>query len=257
MKTLKLIAISIILLCICYSCDKDEVEKEEAIIVETENKGIPKGPVATEGDSVVLDITVETFEDQMGSFWDNGIVEFNDKVWAIAGHNGYSENCTDAVWNSDDGVNWGSVAYNGFGARRAHATAVFGDKIWVIGGVNTDVDPWVEYDDVWSSTDGENWIRELEHAPFGHMFYPTLTVFNNKLFLIGRARSSTVSLWPMQVWSSTDGTTWTLEVSNPFPEREGHKTLVFQNQLFVIGGTAAGIDYADIWTSKMGIVGHN
>ncbi|MFC4097654.1 hypothetical protein [Euzebyella saccharophila] len=91
MKTLKLIAISIILLCICYSCDKDEVEKEEAIIVETENKGIPKGPAATEGDSVVLDITVETFEDQMGSFWDNGIVEFNDKVWAIAGHNGYSK----------------------------------------------------------------------------------------------------------------------------------------------------------------------
>ncbi|SIT12701.1 Kelch motif-containing protein [Zobellia uliginosa] len=243
MKIIKYITICSLFLSFLSSCDKDLVG-EAKDLEEGPTKGLP------EGDSLRLEITTVTHEDQMGSFYDNGMVEFQGKIWSVGGYNSYSlPNCNSDIWSSDNGMNWRSVTSNQFGARRGHATAVFKDKIWVISGINTDASPYVEYDDIWSSTDGETWTQELEHAPFGHMFYPSLTVFHDKMFLIGANRTSSLKT---EVWSTTDGISWTLESSDPFPPREAHQTVVFNDKLYVIGGQAEGIAYNEIWESDNG-----
>ncbi|MDO6810863.1 hypothetical protein Q4603_19740 [Zobellia galactanivorans] len=241
MKIIKYITVCTLFLSFLSSCDKDLVG-EAKDLEEGPTKGLP------EDDSLRLEITTVTHEDQMGSFYDNGIVEFQGKIWSVAGYNSYSlPNCNSDIWSSDNGINWRSVTSNHFGARRGHATAVFKDKIWVISGINTDASPWVEYDDIWSSTDGEAWTQELEHAPFGHMFYPSLTVFHDKMFIIGTSSSD-----EMVVWSTADGISWNLEASSPFPKRESHQTVVFNDKMYVIGGQTAGHAYNDIWSSDDG-----
>lgn len=245
MKVLKYIMAYTVLIGIFCSCEKDLIgEVKDYDQKEKDTKGFPKD------DSYSLKINVETHEDQMGSFYDNKIVEFNGKIWSVGGYNSYSfPNCNSDVWNSDNGINWRSVTSNQFGARRGHATAVFNDRIWMVGGINTDTPIWVEYDDVWSSSDGETWTQQLEHAPFGHLFYPSLTVFNGKMFLIGVNRTSSLKA---EVWSTTDGTSWNLETSDPFPPREAHQTVVFNDKLYVIGGQGEGIAYNEIWESDNG-----
>ena len=65
------------------------------------------------------------------------------------------------VWESTDGENWSLVTDNApFGARAYHAAIVVNvsgtDTIFVIGGVKNGTE---YYDDIWKSTDGENWAE--------------------------------------------------------------------------------------------------
>ena len=54
---------------------------------------------------------------------------------------------------SDDAENWTTYKeYHKLGARMAHKTVTFNDKLWIVGGVDSSGSPKA---DVWSSEDGE------------------------------------------------------------------------------------------------------
>jgi hypothetical protein len=40
------------------------------------------------------------------------------------------------------------------------------------------------YNDVWSSADGSNWVRHIEHAPWCPRSYHDVAVFDNKLWVL-------------------------------------------------------------------------
>ena len=61
--------------------------------------------------------------------------------------------------------------------RDRHTTAVFNNKLWVIGGNLKN--------DVWCSSDGVNWIQATASAPWSGRGGHTTAVFNNKLWVIG------------------------------------------------------------------------
>jgi hypothetical protein len=79
----------------------------------------------------------------------------------------------------------------------------------------------------------------------------TSVVFSNRLWVIGgydRSRSRN------DVWSSTDGLTWTQATANaPWAERGGHTSVVFNNRLWVIGGYSGGSNRNDVWSSVDGV----
>ena len=56
-----------------------------------------------------------------------------------------------------------------YGSRAIYGSAVFHDRLFVIGGINPNPESQdfrVLYNDVWSSSDGSNWTKLTENAPF-------------------------------------------------------------------------------------------
>ena len=137
------------------------------------------------------------------------VVSFNDgngdKLWLIGGRNHSFKN---DVWSSSDGINWSQETANAaFSARRFHQAVSFndgnGDKLWLIGG-----DDGTFRNDVWSSSDGINWLQETAKTAFSGRFSHQVVSFNDgsgdKLWLIG---GDDISL-KNDVWSSSDGVEW-------------------------------------------------
>ena len=81
-------------------------------------------------------------------------------------------------------------------------------------------------------------------SAYGH----SSVVFNNKMWVIGGSGKN-------DVWSSTDGTTWTqVSTGAQFSPRSDYTSLVFDNKMWVIGGSDNGVWPAndDVWSSVDG-----
>ena len=211
------------------SCDSDDSESD-----------------MPDSEEIEVRLTEHTQEDQMGAFAENAMVEFMGKVWSVGGYNAY--NGTDRssdVWSSDNGVNWISVTSNQFDGRIGHTLTVYDGKMWLIGGVNNS---GIFLSDVWSSTDGQNWVLETDTPEYLDAAYHQVLVFNSKLYLIKDSSGGVVT-----VWSSVDGSTWIEETNNAFPSREKFEALVFNSEIYVLGGRNGSTNYNEIWKSSDGI----
>ena len=135
---------------------------------------------------------------------------------------------------------------NGWSARYSHASVVFDNKIWVLGGMSG-----LYFNDVWYSEDGATWTQVTTVAPmWSSRDRHTAVVFDNKIWILGGMRPST-SL--SDVWSSPDGITWTEETSSTgWGERSSHTSVVFDSKIWVLGGTT-GNYVSDVWSSPDGI----
>ena len=135
-----------------------------------------------------------------------------------------------------------------FDGRSEHATLLFDNRLWIIGGAAR-----FEFaDDIWSSTDGVNWIKETNNAGFISRGNHTSVVFNNKIWVIGGHGNSGELL--NDVWSSTDGINWVEENGDAaFPGRYNHTTVVYDNKMWLIGGQDFTYEFNDVWSSEDGI----
>ncbi|MCB0375581.1 MAG: hypothetical protein KDD04_06650, partial [Sinomicrobium sp.] len=181
---------------------------------------------------------------------------FEDKLWLIGGNEegGIYKN---DIWRYDEELEeWTEVTDPAAGApfspRYAHATVVFKNKLWVIGGRLGGTD---YANDVWCY-DGEleEWTEVTDPAtgaPFSGRYAHTTTVFDNKLWGIGGFDED----YKNDVWYSPDGITWT-EITDPatgapFPGRGSHAVAVFEDKLWLIGGYKGAQNYlGDIWVME-------
>ncbi|WP_026755626.1 kelch repeat-containing protein [Sediminibacter sp. Hel_I_10] len=195
--------------------------------------------------TLTLELTEHTQQDQIGDFAENAMVEFNGYVWSTGGYNAYSggERISE-VWRSANGIAWESVTYDQFEARSNHTLTVFDGKMWLIGGIDN-TNTFLE--DVWYSSDGETWVLATDSPAYLAASYHSVVVFNNRLYLIKDGVSATV------VWSSADGVLWEEETSNAFPSREDFEAVVFNNELYVLGGFHTSTKFNEIWKSSDGI----
>ena len=126
------------------------------------------------------------------------VVLFNNKLWLIGGNDGEFKN---DVWSSIDGVTWVQEAANAeFSPREGHQVINFKGKLWLIGGKTR---PTIHSgtSDIWSSTDGVHWVREVEDAVFSRRNYHQVVEFNDQLWLIGGYLDGST-------WVSDDGINW-------------------------------------------------
>ena len=104
------------------------------------------------------------------------------------------------MWSSVDGTNWTQVTASAtFPIRWGHSSVVFDNKIWVIGGRRTSSGAENRVNDMWSSSDGTNWV-ETTHTDFSARSAHSSVVFNNKIWVIGGHGNSGGGL--PDVWSS-------------------------------------------------------
>jgi hypothetical protein len=110
--------------------------------------------------------------------------------------------------------------------------------------------------DVWSSSDGAIWELAIEEAPFGKRNFHQAMAFKDKLWVIGGIDEDENgnAQFKNDVWSSTDGINWELEIENAlFSPRGFHKALIFDNKIWVIGGGGDTGSVNDIWYSEDGM----
>lgn len=96
-----------------------------------------------------------------------------------------------------------------------------------------------------------SWTEANSNVAFGGVYGHQIVDLNGVLYSIGGIKGITRV---NEVWSSTDGATWT-QVStggNIFSPRNGHQVVVFNNKIWVIGGFTDGGRSDEIWSSANG-----
>jgi hypothetical protein len=86
------------------------------------------------------------------------------------------------------GSQWASAkTVAAFSGRCAHTSVVYNNKMWVIGGGNSNSS---NLNDVWYSSDGVNWTEATGSAAFAVRNSHTSVVYNDQMWVIGGYNSS-------------------------------------------------------------------
>ena len=123
--------------------------------------------------------------------------------------------------------------------------------MWVIGG-GTYNSPRTFNNDVWSSADGKNWELVTEKAPWQARQYQSVTVFDNKIWVMGGYGDDYTNL--ADAWYSPDGKTWTQVQDVPWLGRHAGTAVVHDGSLWLVAGSNGGLIYSldDAWKLSYG-----
>ena len=173
-------------------------------------------------------------------------IVFNDTIYLLGGTDD-PYNCKCDVWRSDDGGGvWRQVvAYAPWPERWQHAACVHDGKMFILGG-------WGDsyLNDVWSSTNGVDWVLVCKQAPWKARMFLSAVSFNDAIYVIG-GHDGRQQL--RDVWASTDsGVTWT-QVCHvaPWDGRQGHACVLLDGFVYIMGGAGQGSTrFNDLWKSS-------
>lgn len=189
-----------------------------------------------------------------------GLLKFKDKYWMLGGWNPlkYDTLTTSEVLSSSDGASWTIETVAPWEARHVVGWVIFKDSIWVVGGDNI---RGHYINDIWNSADGVNWNKVLDSIPIPRRLLHMGVAFGDKMYVMGGEQvplfGTTDSTHFSDIWSSSDGRNWQLEVAKaPF----GGRGMIIGNlnmrdSLWIIGGGTylPRQYYSDIWNSADGV----
>ncbi len=95
------------------------------------------------------------------------------------------------------------------------------------------------------------WTQATAAAQWSGRNGHCVVVFNNKMWLLGGWQTATPT-YCTDVWSSSDGVTWTLETATAWPGRAQFAAVVYDNKIWVFGGWD-GTRRNDVWYSSDGV----
>jgi hypothetical protein len=148
------------------------------------------------------------------------------------------------------GRDWFEATANAdWGSRSEHASAVYNNKMWVMGGLTSVEDKR----DVWSSTDGVTWTQLtgstwVPRQKLGALFY------DNRLWVVAGCKDACANRF-RDVHYYTDGGSWVMAIDlADWTARADHTVLSFDNRMWVIGGQSSttGGYLNDVWHSTNG-----
>ena len=102
------------------------------------------------------------------------------------------------------------------------------------------------HNDVWCSSDGANWTRVLDRAPWAPRQWFIAQVYRNRIWIIG-GHDNVNSANLGDVWYTADGKTWHEFVSpTKFSPRHEPTCYVYNDSLWVVAGNAWPVQN-DVW----------
>jgi hypothetical protein len=140
-----------------------------------------------------------------------------------------------------------------FNSKDGSGLLSFQNKMWLLGGWDPPYNPPMNtHSEVWSSTDGANWIFETS-APWPARHCAAWLVSDSAMWVIGGDPQSGCLT---DVWKSTDGVNW-IQTSAAIPGftiRNNPNYSFANGNLYVFGGEqCSGNPLTDVWTSTDGI----
>jgi hypothetical protein len=176
----------------------------------------------------------------------HGVTVFNGKMWVIGGYDSHPRN--DVYW-STDGANWTEAVHSAPWSGRYYPGVVeFDGTLWVMGGIQSSC-----FNDAWYSTDGGSWIQAPDSGRWSSRTVHSTLVFDGKMWVMGGMPNPPWSNRLNDVWYSADGMGWTCATdSAEWLPRDGHRTFVYDNKLWVLGGdsTENSLTMSDVWYSS-------
>ena len=158
------------------------------------------------------------------------VVKHNSTIYVLGGIGINNSNFFNDVWSSTDGKNWMVVNISAsWTPRSGHQAVVHNGTIYVVGG-NDGVN---HINDVWSSVDGKSWMLVTTNADWPVRQLYQVVSFQGTMYMMGGVDGSFVT--KNDVWSSTDGKTWSPERNADWSARYGHKTVVHNDKIYVLG----------------------
>ena len=158
------------------------------------------------------------------------------------------------VWCTPDGVDWTRIVpRKPAWAPRAMtgASLVFQDKLWILGGGTYDTPDFPGrkyYNDVWCSSDGENWEEVTRAAPWEPREFHDVAVFDGRMWVMegfdGQNRND--------VWYSADGVNWVELPDTPWKPRHAASVFVYDDALWMVAGNNM---QSDVWKLVRGSSG--
>ena len=106
---------------------------------------------------------------------------------------------------------------------------------------------------------GANWTRATRSAAWSDRVLYSSVVYNDKIWVLGGADYDNYALndFKNDVWFSADGVTWTRATSSAaWSARALHSSVVYNNKLWVLGGTSSRYfsdATNDVWFSADGV----
>jgi len=206
-----------------------------------------------------------------GSFHYLAAAAYNNKLWVHGATLGSFNSFKLGAYSSTDGSAWTrlkAVDNNNDSIPHGESGSLiaFNNKLWLLGGHLPGVG--FSFDDVtnkvWSSTDGTAWTASAPASATDRWSKRERigsVVFNNKLWVVGGnaypafGNTNAPGTAYNDVWSSSDGTTWTQATANAaFVARTNPAVFVYNNKIWVAGGMDNGKNYLnDIWNSPDGV----
>jgi len=170
---------------------------------------------------------------------------FREKIWVMGGQTlpqfaPAKEIFYRDIWNTTDGAEWKQVTPKEpyWSARgMIGGNVVFKDRMWILGGgtYDTPATPTRKrYNDVWSSPDGENWTRHVEHAPWRPRQYHDVAVFDGRMWVLEGSYKSGGN--QNDAWYSTDGVNWDEVPESPWNPKHAASVFVYDNCLWMVAG---------------------
>ena len=194
-------------------------------------------------------------------------VVFDDKIWVLGGQKGLNNSLND-VWYSSNGADWSRLtAESSWVARRSHSSVVFDDKIWVLGGEHIRNIPandihfaYAAGDYLSASSTGtilggehsttiditllDDDILELTDESFDIIISQPINATIDAIS--GDNQATATILADTASWSeATSDASWSA--------RYAHSSVVFDNKIWVLGGSSSGSNTSDVWYSSNGI----
>lgn len=126
-------------------------------------------------------------------------IVFNNRIWVLGGGARFPDLHTNSdVWCSEDGENWTQVTEAAtWPSRIWHSAAVYRDHLWVIAGLNQDIE---NLGDVWCSPDGETWTQLESDKIWTPRHAQAVHALNDKLILAaGHARPVNSEVWSLHL----------------------------------------------------------
>ncbi len=218
--------------------------------------GIQPQPLKTSYNDVWYSLDGATWEQATGNApWSRrgaaSSVVFKGKMWVIGGFEDGTFTHNSDVWSSHDGRTWEQVTAKApWSPRAMHTSVVFKGKMWVIGGgvYNTAYPHNIagNYNDVWYSSDGEEWVEVTAAAEWAPRRFHCSEVYNGKIWVLSGYHYGNRN----DVWYSSDGKNWReAKPGAPWTIRHAPVCLVFKDRLWVIGGYGQTL-YNDVWACK-------
>jgi hypothetical protein len=190
-----------------------------------------------------------------------GELVYRDQLWIFGGWFDSFQAPPRDVWSSPDGKTWKLVAKE---APWKHSdlamSLVFDDRMWMMGGwYNGRLPGHSASSEVWWSTDGARWEQATAQAGWSPRIAAATVVFKGKMWILGGTENyyfgDDASL-KNDVWSSSDGKTWTLiTASAGWSPRAYHQAVVLNDKMYVFGGGNYVPKYHavnDVWCSADG-----
>lgn len=185
---------------------------------------------------------------------------YDNRMWIGGGRIGgqAQTNAYSDVWYSYDGINWTQATSSAGWSRRAFASSwVFDNRMWIGGGEYYYYSGGLTYRfyyDVWYSDDGVSWTQATSNAGWAQRAGAYSWVFDNRMWIGGGYRGSTQPTYYRDMWYSDDGVSWTQASSNTgLGYRTFPTTWVFDNRMWIGGGSDGSANHNDMWYSDNGV----